>query len=72
VSRPIGPNGLLRFCRRAETVCGVTREFLFLAIVALILVEITHLKWIWWNHWVCRKHARMHKECGCSRWVMYL
>jgi hypothetical protein len=47
------------------------RELLFFAIVALLLVEVTHLKWIWWN-WVCRKHARVHRECGCSKWVMYL
>jgi hypothetical protein len=50
----------------------MSREFLFFAIVALILLELTHLKWIWWNYWVCRKHARLHKECGCSKWVMYL
>ena len=50
----------------------MTREFLFFAIVALILVEVTHLKWIWWNYWVCRKHARVHRECGCSNWIMYL
>jgi hypothetical protein len=50
----------------------VTREFLFFAIVVLILVEVTHLKWIWWNYWVCRKHARVRRECGCSKWIMYL
>jgi hypothetical protein len=49
----------------------VRRELLFLAIVALILVEVMHLK-IWWNHWTCRRHARVHRECGCSRWVMFL
>jgi hypothetical protein len=60
--------------RRARRCEGehVPREFLFFAIVALILVEVTHLKWIWWNYWVCRKHARVHKECGCSKWVLYL
>jgi hypothetical protein len=50
----------------------VSRELLFFAIVALILVEITHLKWIWWNYWTCRRHAGAHKDCGCSRWVMFL
>jgi hypothetical protein len=50
----------------------VSRELLFFAIVTLILVEVMHLKWIWWNHWVCRKHERVYKECGCSKWVMYL
>ena len=31
----------------------MSREFLFFAIVALILLEVTHLKWFWWNYGVC-------------------
>jgi hypothetical protein len=50
----------------------VPRGLLFLCIVVLILVELTHLKWIWWNQWVCRKHARVRRECGCNKWVMFL
>jgi len=66
------PNGPLRPRLLFATVSHVSREFLFFAIVALILVELTHLKWIWWNYWHCRKHAVVHKECGCSKWLMYL
>ena len=40
---------------------------------ALILLEINHLKWIWWEHWSCGKCGRKHKDCACSsKWIMYL
>jgi hypothetical protein len=40
--------------------------------VALIVLEINHLKWIWWT-WECAKCGRKHKDCGCSsKWIMFL
>ena len=39
---------------------------LFLAILGLIVLEIYHLKWIWWEHWLCRTCQTQHKNCGCA------
>ena len=47
----------------------------FLAIVGLIVVEIYHLKWIWWEHWMCRSCGTENKNCSCGpppRWFKYL
>jgi hypothetical protein len=41
--------------------------------IALIVLELNHLKWIWWTYWECAKCSRKHKDCGCSsKWIMYL
>ncbi len=41
--------------------------------IALIVLELNHLKWIWWTYWECAKCGRKHKDCDCgSKWVMYL
>ena len=32
--------------------------------VALVALEIQHLKWIVWEHWECRKCHVKHRECG--------
>ena len=51
----------------------VGRELLFFAIMALIAVEIVHLKWIWWTYWDCRKCGRKHSECGHgAKWMFLL
>jgi hypothetical protein len=34
-------------------------------IVALIAIELYHLKWIWLSEWTCRKCARKNLECAC-------
>jgi hypothetical protein len=40
--------------------------------VALIALEIQHLKWIIWEHWDCRRCGVKHKECGHgSRFMTY-
>lgn len=64
-----------RFGSGADTLVGVSRTEILLWIVALFLLEVNHLKWIWWEHWQCRSCAAVHKDCSCghtSRWVMYL
>jgi hypothetical protein len=43
---------------------------IFLWCIALIAVEIQHLKWIAWNHWDCRKHGVKNKECRCKARLM--
>jgi hypothetical protein len=47
---------------------------IFLWIVALIVLEIYHLKWIWWTYWDCRACGVKHKDCGCGahKWQLYL
>jgi len=42
-------------------------------IVALFVIEVLHLKWIWLSEWSCRKCARKNLDCGCpGRWTRYL
>ncbi len=51
------------------------RGQILLWILALIVLEVQHLKWIWWEHWDCRRCSQKHKDCGCgatSRWIMYI
>ena len=51
----------------------VSQTQILLACVALIVLEVNHLKWIWWEHWQCGKCGRKHKDCGCSsKWMMLL
>jgi hypothetical protein len=60
---------------RADTLADVSRPEILLWIVALFLLEVNHLKWIWWEFWSCRACAVPHKDCTCgrtARWVMYL
>ena len=35
-----------------------------LAGIALIALELQHLKWIVWEHWDCRRCGVKHRECG--------
>jgi hypothetical protein len=59
----------------ADTVSTVSQTQILLWIVALFVLEVNHLKWIWWEHWSCRACTVKHKDCACgstSRWVMYL
>jgi len=54
---------------------SVSRTEILLWIVALFVLEVNHLKWIWWEHWSCRACTQKHKDCACgatARWVMYL
>jgi len=53
----------------------VSRTEILLWIVALLVLEVNHLKWIWWEHWSCRACTVKHKDCACgatARWIMYL
>ena len=52
----------------------MTHNQILLWIVALFVLEVNHLKWIWWENWSCRTCARVHKDCGCDtrKWIMYL
>ena len=53
----------------------MSRTEILLWIVALFVLEVNHLKWIWWENWDCRTCSSKHKDCACggtARWVMYL
>jgi hypothetical protein len=53
----------------------VSRTELFLAIVGLIALEVYHLKWIWWEYWLCRTCRTQNKHCACGpppKWFKYL
>jgi hypothetical protein len=53
----------------------MSRTAILLWILALLLLEVQHLKWIWWEHWDCRGCSSKHKDCGCGAtrsWVMFL
>jgi hypothetical protein len=54
---------------------SVSRTEILLWIVALFVLEVNHLKWIWWEFWDCRRCTVKHKDCSCgatSRWIMYI
>jgi hypothetical protein len=53
----------------------VSRTEILLWIVALLMLEVNHLKWIWWEYWDCQRCSTKHKDCGCgatARWIMFL
>jgi hypothetical protein len=47
---------------------------LLIMIGSMILLELNHLKWIWWTEWKCRGCGVANENCDCgrSKWVMYL
>jgi hypothetical protein len=54
---------------------GVSQPVILLWILALFLLEIQHLKWIWWENWDCRGCSVKHKDCACGAtrsWMMFL
>jgi hypothetical protein len=53
----------------------VTQTQILIGILILFVVEVNHLKWIWWNHWQCRKCKVRNRDCGCSdkwKWMVLL
>ncbi len=50
-----------------------SRTELLAWIVALLVIEVLHLKWIWLSEWSCRRCTRKNLECDCTgRWTKYL
>ena len=49
-------------CAPADT--SDDRRQILLWCVALIALELQHLKWIVWEHWECRRCGVKHRECG--------
>jgi hypothetical protein len=50
-----------------------TRTELLAWIVALFIIEVLHLKWIWLSEWRCGRCHLKNLQCECSgRWAKYL
>ena len=42
-------------------------------IVALFVLEVLHLKWIWLSEWSCARCCQKNLQCACEgRWIKYL
>jgi len=53
----------------------MSQTAILIAILIFFLVEVNHLKWIWWNHWLCRTCGVRNRECACSdkwKWMVLL
>ncbi len=50
------------------------RPLLLFAIVTMIVLEVQHLRWIWWEYWHCRDCGTQNKHCGCEkfRWQLWV
>jgi hypothetical protein len=71
----LGRSAHCRWRKHADTLEDVSQTTILLWILALFILEVNHLKWIWWEFWTCRTCTVAHKDCTCgktSRWVMYL
>ena len=70
--------GLPAYCPpggSADTLDDVSHTETLLWIVALFVLEVNHLKWIWWTQWSCRGCGDRNEHCDCGRskkWLMYL
>jgi hypothetical protein len=49
---------------RLDNLGGVNDGQVLLWCIALIALELQHLKWIVWEHWTCRRCGVKHRECG--------
>jgi hypothetical protein len=58
----------------AENLYVMSQTEIFCWIVALLVLELNHLRWIWWEYWDCRRCGDKNRACGCgkTKWVMYL
>ena len=45
----------------------MTHVQLLFAIVCMIVLEVNHLKWIWWTYWDCSRCDVRNKDCTCGR-----
>ena len=71
----MGRTAHCRAAQSADTLVGVSQTQTLLWILALFVLEVNHLKWIWWEHWDCRGCSTKHKDCACgstARWIMFL
>ena len=50
------------------------RPLLLASILGMILLELNHLRWLWWENWRCKRCGVKYKDCryGHRKWIMYL
>ena len=42
------------------------------SILAMLVLEVYHLKWIWLSEWSCRTCTQRNLDCTCARrWAKY-
>jgi hypothetical protein len=71
-NRTFGPLTRARPPRQGARVQVFSRTEVIAWIVALFVLEVAHLKWIWLSEWSCRRCKRKNLECACSgRWIRY-
>jgi hypothetical protein len=69
----MGRSAYCGYARPRESLEGVSQTDALLWIIALLLLELNHLRWIWWEYWDCRKCGQKHRACACAtKWIMYL
>ena len=53
---------------------AVSQGLLLFSILCMIVLELQHLRWIWWEHWDCRDCGAKNKHCGCQkfRWQLWV
>jgi hypothetical protein len=71
---PDRPNGLLRSAPQNPKLSQMDKVTALIWIGLLLILELTHLKWIWWTYWDCRRCGRKNHECAaCGRaWILFL
>jgi len=64
----------LRPSAKRGTLFGMPRPLLLASILGMILLELNHLRWLWWENWSCRRCGVKYKDCayGHRKWIMYL
>jgi hypothetical protein len=52
---------------------ALSQTQLLASIIAMIVLAVLYLRWIWLSEWSCRRCNRKNLECACSgRWSRYL
>ena len=58
--------------REGAILLRVSHGLLLFAILSMIVLEMQHLRWIWWEYWDCRTCGVKNKHCACDRFKWQL
>ena len=64
----------MHVCESDVILLPVSQGLLLFSILSMIVLELQHLRWIWWEHWDCRDCGAKNKHCGCQkfRWQLWV